>query len=463
MNEYYKINTNEQLDESFLNFENNNLDESNIILNSRYFERESKPKSEFDTKTDILNKIMTKDNKEEKRTKSILNYKPECSLFLDPDNFMDSFQDKIYKNENLFYNENIVGESENNIIEEIDENTREKTNKKNSIDNKNQEIEELNKTPETPKAGLEIEISVEKNDEETNENKKKLPKPPKQYEFNEIKDKILPKLNINTYEKINPCYIFTDNVEDLQKKMSDDTYYAEKKRNRDKEIKKNDPKKRGRKTKQDTSVREHTKNSEDNIIKKIKTKVIDTLLTFINNCINCFLSEEKIKSYVKIMKDIKDDKEPEKENLLKFLDYKKTINETKRETNLQFFKMPLKDFLSIDISPKFSTYRKDSNKIIINELLKNEQDNEILMFILNDLTFEDFIDIYTHKKELKSFPKLDESKINLINYNFIYVESLLEEVHKLNDENNYFSCFTSILYNLKRWFFIKQERNRTKL
>ena len=440
MNEYHKINTNEQLDESFLNFENNILDESNMILNSRYFESESKPKSEFDTKMDILNKIIPKDNKEEKRTKSILNYKPECSLLYEPDNFMDS--------EYLLYEENIVGESENNIIEQIDENTREKTNKKNSIDNKKQEIEELNKTPETPKDGLEIEISVEKNDE--------------QYEFNEIKDKILPKLNINTYEKINPCYIFTDNVEDLQKKMSDDTYYAEKKRNRDKEIKKNDPKKRGRKTKQDTSVREHTKNSEDNIIKKIKTKVIDTLLTFINNCINCFLSEEKIKSYVKIMKDIKDDREPEKENLLKFLDYKKTINETKRETNLQFFKMPLKDFLSIDISPKFSTYRKDSNKKIINELLKNEQDNEILMFILNDLTFEDFIDIYTRKKELKSFPKLDVSKINLINYNFIYVESLLEEVHKLNDENNYFSCFTSILYNLKRWFFIKQERKRTK-
>ena len=54
MNENYKINTNEQLDESFLNFENNILDESNMILNSRYFERESKPKSEFDTKTDIL-------------------------------------------------------------------------------------------------------------------------------------------------------------------------------------------------------------------------------------------------------------------------------------------------------------------------------------------------------------------------------------------------------------------------
>ena len=204
MNENYKINTNEQLDESFLNFENNILDESNMILNSRYFESESKPKSEFDTKMDILNKIIPKDNKEEKRTKSILNYKPECSLLYEPDNFMDS--------EYLLYEENIVGESENNIIEQIDENTREKTNKKNSIDNKKQEIEELNKTPETPKDGLEIEISVEKNDEEKNENKKKLPKPPKQYEFNEIKDKILPKLNINTYEKINPCYIFTDNV-----------------------------------------------------------------------------------------------------------------------------------------------------------------------------------------------------------------------------------------------------------
>ena len=130
MNENYKINTNEQLDVSSFDFEDNYLEQSNIILNSRYFESESKPKSEIDIKMDILNKIIPKDNKEEKRTKSILNYKPECSLFLDPDNFMDSYQDKIYKSENLLYEENIVGESENNIIEQIDENTREKTNKK---------------------------------------------------------------------------------------------------------------------------------------------------------------------------------------------------------------------------------------------------------------------------------------------------------------------------------------------
>ena len=267
----------------------------------------------------------------------------------------------------------------------------------------------------------------------------------------------------DTYDKVNDSFIYTDHLKDLEKKMNDETYYAPKRRNRNKEKKEFESKKIGRKRKDDNSNGEHNKDSEDNIIKKIKAKSICSLLKFTNELINSSFDKEKIKSYVKKMKNIKGDKEPQKEDLIKDLNYKKTVDETKRGINLKFFDMKLKDFLSIEISPKYSTYPNLSNKIVINEIINNEKYNRILMFVLNDLTFEDYIDIYTHKKDLNSSKKFDTNELLFIQSRFIYVDELLEEILKINNQNNYFSRFVSILYNLKRWFFIKQERIRKKV
>ena len=80
--------------------------------------------------------------------------------------------------------------------------------------------------------------------------------------------------------------------------------------------------------------------------------------------------------------------------------------------------MSLKEFFSREISKKYSTKEKksDHNKIIIDNLIndimaqkeENIKDNinyKTIMFIFN-ITFEDFIDIYTYKKSLlKSFLK----------------------------------------------------------
>ena len=233
----------------------------------------------------------------------------------------------------------------------------------------------------------------QKNKGEENNGNSKQPKPPYHYLFDEIKNKIFIKLNKDTFKLIYDSFIYNAHLSDLEKKMNDEVYYAPKKRNRDKEKIERDPKEIGRKKNSDKSQRDHNRDSEDNIVKKIKAKLIATLLLFINRIIYYFFDEDKIKSYVKILKKLKDDKEPEKEDLIKDLNYKKTVNETKREINLAFLKMRLKEFLSIEISPKFSTYDCFSNKTIINEIIKNEQDNEILMFILNDLTLEDYIDI----------------------------------------------------------------------
>ena len=236
-----------------------------------------------------------------------------------------------------------------------------------------------------------------------------------------------------------------------------------KKRKRDKEPKIKEAKKIGRKKKEDTMIHDHNKNSEDNIIKKIKAKITNYLINFINKVINSSFSEEKIKSYIK---KIKDDKEPETKDLIRNLDYGQTINMNKQKQNLKFLKMSLKEYLSFDISRKFKYYPKDSNKIIINEILKNEKDDKILMFILNDLTLEDFIDIFTRKKEFESFNKLNNEQINFLNEenfkkikeNFTYVEHLLEKIYNEDNDTYYFSRFIIILYNLRRFLYVKESR-----
>ena len=135
-------------------------------------------------------------------------------------------------------------------------------------------------------------------------------------------------------------------------------------------------------------------------------------LLFVNSVLKSVLEENKIKLYIRNIKKIPNAKEPEIEDLIKDLNYNKIVNETKREKNLNFLKLPLKNFLSFEISPKFSTYSRDTNKKVIDEIIKNENNNEIIMFILNDLTLGNFIDVFLYKKELKDFGNLDKENIN---------------------------------------------------
>ena len=180
----------------------------------------------------------------------------------------------------------------------------------------------------------------------------------------------------------------------------------------------------------------------------------------INYIFNSVLSRNKKQAYIRIIKNISNDKKPKDEDLLKDLDYNKTVNQTKKEINLEFLKMALKDYLSIDISDKFKTYSKDSNKKVINEIIKNEKNNEIIMFLLNNMTLGDFMDIFLYKKELRDFGKISEEKIDLIMKRFKRVDALLEEINKKEEKNNYYSKYFYIFYNYERYFFIKLARQK---
>ena len=281
---------------------------------------------------------------------------------------------------------------------------------------------------------------------------------PMQYTF-EMINPIIQQLNIPSHVKKK---IFMDsNLNKIETHMNDIALSGKKRRRRRKEkIILDDDKvfqKVGRKKQDDFTKRKHDKNSADNIIKKLKLKFFEYSLKFLNNILNAYLDKTKIIEYTRFLrKDIKI--EDETQNLIKFLDYK-FVDKIKKETDLQLLKSPLKDIFSNDISPKYSTLSRDSNKKMIERILEDQKDNLNIMFAFN-LTFEEWIEIFTFKKELKSFIILDKDKMKDLNDKFIKLDKLILEIYEKNYTNNYLSYFISYAFNYKRWFIMKRGRNR---
>ena len=281
---------------------------------------------------------------------------------------------------------------------------------------------------------------------------------PMQYTF-EMINPIIQQLNIPSHVKKK---IFMDsNLNKIETHMNDMALSGKKRRRRRKEkIILDDDKvfqKVGRKKQDDFTKRKHDKNSADNIIKKLKLKFFEYSLRFLNNILNAYLDKTKIIEYTRFLrKDIKI--EDETQNLIKFLDYK-FVDKIKKETDLQLLKSPLKDIFSNDISPKYSTLSRDSNKKMIERILEEQKDNLNIMFAFN-LTFEEWIEIFTFKKELKSFIILDKDKMKDLNDKFIKLDKLILEIYDKNYTNNYLSYFISYAFNYKRWFIMKRGRNR---
>ena len=198
--------------------------------------------------------------------------------------------------------------------------------------------------------------------------------------------------------------------------------------------------KRGRKLKNEEGERKHNKKSADNIIKKVKSKLFKFCIWFLNNII----------------------KKSDRTEFIYDLNYQ-YINKLKKNIDLKFISMSLKDLFSLNISPKYEDKAIDTNKINIQNLLCDNQD-ETLKFCF-DMTFGDWIDIFTYKKKvseilLKYFDdNHDGIDVTKIEDNLIRVDALLKEIAK-NNNDEYFSLFTFYLYNYELWFSSKHGRNR---
>ena len=185
--------------------------------------------------------------------------------------------------------------------------------------------------------------------------------------------------------------------------------------------------KRGRKTNDDSTYHKHTYESSDNIIKKLKAIFFKNVVEYVNE----FINKDKFKLF--------------------FLDYKLYVDRLKKEEDLKMLSLPLKELLSLNISTKYgSNKNKDANKEIIESILKEELNESPIVKLLN-MTFEEWIDIFTMKNQFDC------------NIMFNGLETTLMKILSKNDsDDKYFTRMIFYLYNYKRWFENKKSRKEQK-
>lgn len=275
------------------------------------------------------------------------------------------------------------------------------------------------------------------------------------FKFEEIKQ-LLETSNKFDFSKIIPKFIKDKNIEKAEKNF---TLIKRKRKRRkhnlsDKQIKDenkieilvpDDSKieiyKPGRKKKDDPTRRNHNRFTDDNIIKKIKSKYFEKIIEFGNNILHNYFNNDEDKDKI----------------CLKYLSYQ-YINKMKKDDDIKFLEMPLKEIYSLDISPRYSKFSSDANKQLIDSVKKN--DDEIIQFVFN-LKFKEWINLFTLKKYVRDFVE-NEPIANEIESNMPKIIDLLTEImdeEKKNKDNYaYFSNFLFYLFNYEAWFLNKRGR-----
>ena len=278
---------------------------------------------------------------------------------------------------------------------------------------------------------------------------------PKLYSFNDIEEKIFKNEDYKSKFSfdVDIMFIKDDKIESqfLNKKRfredNEDNFYNEFIENEN--IENNgqlNRKKRGRKSEKKNVYKEHNKMTGDNIIKKIKAEFFKYMILFINNIIGTINLIYNNKIY-KIDYDF--------------------INRLNREIDLKYLNMTIKDLLSLNVSPKYKKLIPESNKHYIEIILSSKSLDNAIKFAFN-MTFRDFIDIFSYKKKVKEL--LNEYEINDINNeicdkiekSLVGIDDLLNKRAK-KDDRKYFSRLVFYLYNYEKWFFMKRGRKKMNI
>ena len=218
----------------------------------------------------------------------------------------------------------------------------------------------------------------------------------------------------------------------------------------------------GRKKKEDLSFRIHNKYTTDNIIIKIKNVMKKYLIIFVNNIIISLYGSKKINEIRTILNLPKH----ASLSLIKDINYKSIANKTRKKDNLDLLTISVEEFLSSSVSTRYRKINKEEynnlskyNQIIIDFLFKDNINRDMFNFIFKNLKIEDWLNIFIYQKELNdfhSFNYLGESQKKIIEESFIKIDDIFD---KLSEEGDlYFFCFLLLIYNYKRYFLIKRER-----
>ena len=134
--------------------------------------------------------------------------------------------------------------------------------------------------------------------------------------------------------------------------------------------------------------------------------------------------------------------------------------------------MKLKDIFSSDISEKYKKRPKDYNKKIIediiNEIPKNEnelKEYKTKIFSLN-ITYRDFINLFMNKINISYLVQQNEESelidVDLINNSLYDIKYFIRE-EKNKHQNDYFCSLLFYLFNIERYYNLKQKRKQKKM
>ena len=238
---------------------------------------------------------------------------------------------------------------------------------------------------------------------------------------NGVKKEIIDKINGNYITKKEKESVSLFEIKQKQKrtKNPNDSNDSEEKTNFD----------IGRKKKTDNTKRKHDKNVPDNIIKKCKRIFFKYIIIFINSIIKTYKTNHQ-------------------ENYeFKNLSYENYVNNLKKDKEIILLNMPLKDLVSLDVSNKYAS-NASFNKEKMEKILEEEKDNTIINSILN-MTFGEWIDVFTFKKEINYYLEFNE------------LQDVLIDLYNKEDKE-YFSRFIFYLFNYKNWFQNKKPRKPKK-
>jgi hypothetical protein len=238
---------------------------------------------------------------------------------------------------------------------------------------------------------------------------------------NGVKKEIIDKINGNYITKKEKESVSLFEIKQKQKrtKNPNDSNDSEEKTNFDV----------GRKKKTDNTKRKHDKNVPDNIIKKCKRIFFKYIIIFINSIIKTYKTNHQ-------------------ENYeFKNLSYENYVNNLKKDKEIILLNMPLKDLVSLDVSNKYAS-NASFNKEKMEKILEEEKDNTIINSILN-MTFGEWIDVFTFKNEINYYLEFNE------------LQDVLIDLYNKEDKE-YFSRFIFYLFNYKNWFQNKKPRKPKK-
>ena len=254
-------------------------------------------------------------------------------------------------------------------------------------------------------------------------------------ELNELNEHDDDFLSTNKYNILEEKIIFTERptsnttlFDSLQKEKTTQIYTSKEYEKKTTEMN-TTKKKRGR----TYTNGEHNKFSDDNLRRKVKHIILKNLMDFINDKIYYFYKGNIGKGIL----------------IKRFL----TINQKQKADatvtfNKIFLNKTLGDIYSEDISSRFTIYPPNHNKILVNQLI-NDKDENIKQYFINlfNLTFTDCLEHFRRTKHFKELEGLPD--IGYIN-------------HKYEDDKDYIESLSYYFNNFEKITNNKRRRNRRK-